>query len=224
MYRRYAQIVCIGDKALDNLEEYLGKDGKARTIYNGVDTQRFIHPLKDITGQSDFVVTMVAAFRPQKDHETLLRAFKHLPANYHLQLVGDGDRINEMKELCHQLGLDDQVSFLGARMDVPDILDQSDVVVLSSHWEGLSLSSIEGLASGRPFVASDVEGLREVVGGAGVLFPQGDDKALAAEIKALCENPAHYSAVATACQNRAREYDISVMADAYNRLYESLPK
>lgn len=222
MYRKYAHVVCIGDKALENLEQYLGSGCHASTIYNGVDTKRFHHQIKDISGKNRFIITMVAAFRPQKDHETLLRSFTHLPGNYHLQLVGHGDRIDEMKELCHGLGLDDKVSFLGARMDVPDILEQSDVVVLSSHWEGLSLSSIEGLASGRPFVASDVEGLHEVVGGAGILFPEGDDQALADAIMKLCENPDDYRQVAEACQEKAKSFDISVMAGAYMNLYESL--
>ena len=61
-----------------------------------------------------------------------------------------------------------------------------DVIVLSSHWEGLSLSSIEGVASGRPFIASDVDGLHEMVSGAGILFPHGDDVELAQQIQHLC--------------------------------------
>ena len=78
------------------------------------------------------------------------------------------------------------------------------------------------MASGRPFVASDVDGLRDVVSGAGVLFPHGDDMALAESIQRLCENPSYYIDVAKACQSRAKEYDISVMADKYDQLYKEL--
>ena len=78
------------------------------------------------------------------------------------------------------------------------------------------------MASGRPFVASDVDGLREIVSGAGVLFPHGDEKALANAIRELCENPAHYKQVAQSCQERAKNYDITKMAQAYHELYESL--
>ena len=71
-------------------------------------------------------------------------------------------------------------------------------------------------------MASDVDGLHEMVSGAGVLFPHGDDKALANAIRELCENPDYYRQVAQACQERAKQYDISVMAEGYLELYESL--
>ena len=222
MYRKYAAIVCISDLTRHNLEQYLGTDWPMHTIYNGVDTKRFARPVKDISGQQDFVVTMVAAFRPQKDQDTLIRAFTHLEPNYRLQLVGGGQRGEELKALCRELGLEDRVQFLGVRMDVPDIMEQSDVIVLSSHWEGFGLAAVEGMASGRPLVATDGDGLRDIVGGAGVLFQPGDDQELASAIKRLCETPDYYRQVALACQERAQHYDISVMADGYSNLYRTL--
>ena len=167
---------------------------------------------------------MVAAFRLQKDYETLFRAMLHLPDNYRLQVVGGGDPkvSTSIKSYCREFGLNQRISFMGVRADVPDILEKSDIIVLSSHWEGLSLSSIEGMASGRPFIASDVDGLREIVQGAGVLFPEGDDKELAHQIQRLCEHPDDYRMVALKCQERAKQYDISVMAEKYMELYQSL--
>jgi len=222
MYRQYARVICIGDSTRDNLEAYLGEECRTQVIYNGVDTSRFVRPIKDVSAQEEFVITMIAGYRPQKDHKTLIKSLIHLPSNYRLQLVGDGECEPQLRELCKDLGLEDRVIFMGVRMDVPDVMEMSDIIVLSSHWEGLSLSSIEGMASGRPFVASDVDGLRDVVGGAGVLFPQGDDKALASNIQYLCEHPDEYHRIAEACQRRAMEFDISVMADAYHQLYHSL--
>lgn len=224
MYNQYSAIVCIADKAQNNLEEYIGHRAGIYTICNGVDTSRFIRPVKDISGQSQFVITMVAGIRVEKDHETLLRSMTHLPDCYRLQVVGGGEKENRdhVRAVCSELGLESRVDFMGVRHDVPDILEQSDVVVLSSHWEGLSLSSIEGMASGRPFVASDVDGLREMVGGAGVLFTHGDDKDLAAKIQWLCEHPDEYQKVATRCQEKAKQFDISVMAQKYLDLYKEL--
>ena len=183
---------------------------------------RFQRQIKDISNNSQYIITMVAGLRMEKDHKTLFKAMLNLPANYRLQLVGHGERETELKAFCDKNDLNSRVSFMGLRMDVPDVLEESDIIVLSSHWEGLSLSSIEGMASGRPFIASDVDGLHEIVKGAGLLFPQGDDKALAEAIRSLCENPEYYHRVAMACQSRAKEYDISVMADKYADLYESL--
>ena len=222
MYRQYARVICIGDSTRNNLKSYLGEDCNACVIYNGVDISRYVRPIKYRSLRDHVIITMVAGFRPQKDQDTLIKSLQYLPANYKLQLVGEGEREPQLRALCHDMELSSRVDFMGVRMDVPEIMEKSDIIVLSSHWEGLSLSSIEGMASGRPFIASDVDGLSDVVGGAGVLFPHGDDRALADTIQRLCEHRDEYCQVADACQHRAMEYDISVMAEAYHELYHSL--
>ena len=222
MYSKYAAVICIADQARQNLEQYIGPKKNIYTIPNGVDTQRFYRPINDIEKKNHFVVTMVAGLRVEKDHETLIKAISRLPMNYSLQLVGGGDKELPLKELCKKLNLENRVTFMGVRLDVPDILEKSDIVVLSSHWEGLSLSSIEGMSSGRPFIASDVDGLREMVGGSGVLFKHGDDKDLAEKIQWLCEHPDEYKNVAAKCQEKASQYDVSVMARKYLNLYRLL--
>lgn len=222
MYSRYERIVCISEKTRENLLEQLGEgDWPVTVIHNGIDVRKFsdAEPMvADTNGRH--VVVMVAAFRAQKDQDTVVRAMMHLPADeYELWLVGgDDERIGVVKRLTEDLGLEERVRFLGVRTDVALILKAADVVVLSSHWEGLSLSSVEGMASGRPFVASDVDGLRDIVGGYGVLFPQGDDVALAGEIRRLCEDGTWAAEVAERCQERAREFDIERMAREYEAL------
>ena len=102
------------------------------------------------------------------------------------------------------------------------MLKSADVVVMSSHWEGLSLSNIEGMSSGRPFVASDVDGLREVTKGYGVLFPHGDAEALANIIRKLHDDKAYYDEVAEKCHQRALMFDIDKMVDGYEAVYREL--
>ncbi len=220
MYNRYAAVICIADKTRVSLELYLGKRKNFFTVWNGVDISRFRKPIKNIAEQSVFVVTMVAGLRVEKDHETLIKALAQLPINYRLQLVGDGERKESLMAMCKEIGVDSRVDFMGVRMDVPDILEQSDVAVLSSHWEGFGLAAVEAMAAGRPLVATDVGGLHDVVNGAGLLFPHGDDKALAEKIQWLCEHPEEYRQVAQKCQERASNYDISIMARKYLQLYE----
>lgn len=219
MYSKYERIICISDQPRANLEAHIGKKDSICTIYNGVDTQRFTRDIKDIASQSSFVVTMVASLSAAKDQDTVIRAIALLPSNYKLQLVGIGSRKPELVDLASCENVADRVNFMGMRTDIPDILEQSDIVVLSSHWEGLSLSSIEGMSSGRPFIASDVDGLREVVDGYGLLFPHGAPQALARLIHQVCEDGTLYHDVAMKCQQRAKQYDISEMATNYNRLY-----
>ena len=97
-------------------------------------------------------------------------------------------------------------------------------MVLSSNYEGLSLASIEGMASGRPFLASNVPGLAEIVGGAGILFPQGDDRKLADEILKLMTDREHYTDTARKGSARAAQYDIQKMVDQHIALYRFLLK
>lgn len=223
MYRQYQRIICISDKAEVNLRQYLNWETtqKIVTVYNGVDVTRF-----NVSGVQDNEtdrksITMVAAFRDQKDQPTLIQAMSLLPQDYSLSLVGTGDqkRILVCKQLVKQLSLEQRVHFLGMRTDVPEILRESDVVVLSSHYEGLSLSSIEGMASGRPFIASDVDGLHEIVDGYGILVPHEDDKSLAIAIRKCCEDAEYAKMIGERCQMRAKQFDISVMAEKYNNLY-----
>ena len=225
MYSRYNKIVCISDIAEKKLRQYLNNNSsKICTIYNGVDVQTIGKALPIEGLKADrCVIVMVAGFREAKDQDTLIRAMSKLPnQKFELWLVGDGVRRKELEELVGKLEIADCVKFMGVRLDVPNILKTADIIVMSSHWEGLSLSNIEGMSAGKPFIASEVDGLREVTNGYGVLFPHGDDLALAKEIQHLAEDKEYADMVAKRCQLRAAEFDISVMAEKYNQVYLEL--
>ncbi len=219
IYSQYKTIISISEKATDNLIAFIGNKYKIRTIENGIDLSKFKFLSPVNFNSKDKIITMIAGFRKQKDQDTLIKAISLLPQEYKLWLVGDGERRSILEDLVAELNLGNRVNFWGVQSDIPQILENSHIIVLSSHWEGLSLSSVEGMASGRPFIASDVDGLREVVGGHGVLFPHQDAKALANEIKSLCKNKDLYNQVALACQEKAKQYDINIMAKKYNNLY-----
>lgn len=223
MYNRYRKVICISDKAYENLMAYL-KHTKADvlTVKNGVNLKTFrdASPIEGFCKDGVFAIVMVAAFRPQKDQETLIRAMALLPEKCELFLAGDGETRPGLEELSRTIGVGKRVHFLGIRKDVPQILKSADVVVMSSHYEGLSLSSIEGMAVDKPFVASDVDGLHEIVEGAGILVPHRDEKALADTITTLLEDPSYCRKIALSCGERASEYDFSKMAEAYHEVYQ----
>lgn len=238
MYGRYDKVICISDKAQENLELYLGKghlsagnngskaaeDAKIITIYNGIDVAAFrdATPVRGLH-QGRFVVVMVAAFRPQKDQKTLIEALSLLPEDeYELWLVGDGAERQKLESLVAAKGMEGRVTFMGNRTDVAQVLHSADVVCMSSHYEGLSLSSLEGMSVGRPFVASDVDGLREVTTGAGVLVPHEDAKALAEAIRRLHDDKAYYQQIADSCYVRAMQFDIRKMVAAYEKVYRGV--
>lgn len=226
MYRRYNDVICISEIAEKKLREYLGDTDSQHicTINNGVDVEMFhnAEPLPELKTER-FITVMVAGFREAKDQDTLIRAMSLLPKEpYELWLVGDGVRRGELQNLVQDLNLQDNVKFLGLRTDVPNVLKSADVVVMSSHWEGLSLSNVEGMSVGKPFVASDVNGLREVTKDYGLLFPHGDEKALAEIIVKLHDDKDYYKQVADKCYERACQFDIKTMIEAYSNIYLSL--
>lgn len=247
MYRQYQKVINISDQAEENLRLYLSGSGfmvngsrlrdngnknfqfeNICTIYNGVDVELFhnAQPNQELRSSTKrFVVVMVASFRSQKDQDTLLRAMALLPKEeYELWLVGGGDREAIIKQKVDDMGMSDNIKMFGIRMDVPSILKAADVVVMSSHFEGLSLSNVEGMSAGKPFVASDVDGLREVTSGYGLMFPHEDAEALANIIRHLHDDKEFYNQTAEKCYERACQFDITKMVNRYNEVYKSLLK
>lgn len=227
MYNRYKKIICISQKAEDNLNEYLGKSkADIITINNGIDISRFANATPSLELETiapgTRKIIMVAGFRDQKDQPTLIRSLKELPEVFHVFLVGDGERRSEFEELVKSLNLYERVHFLGIREDIPELLKASDYIALSSHYEGLSLSSVEGMAAGKPFLASNVDGLKEVVKDAGILFPEGDSKALAEEIKKLDSDRSFYEEISHKCFEHSKQFDISKMIEGYLEVYSKL--
>ena len=233
MYGKYAKVVTISKIAEERLCSYLGLEdnhpncpmqSRIVTINNGVDVNAFYHAesLPEMAHRGKFITVMVAGFREAKDQGTLIRAIALLPDEYELWLVGDGVRRLEIEAEVVKQNVKGRVKLLGIRSDVPQILKSADVIVMSSHWEGLSLSNIEGMSSGKPFVASEVNGLKEVTADYGILFPHGDAEALAGIIRKLHDDPDYYRQVADRCYQRALQYDIRKMVDAYEQLYDTV--
>lgn len=224
MYSRYKAIIGISFIATELLCKEIGIN-HVYTILNGVDLVSFKRAVPlDIKSQDEFVIIMVAGFREQKDQDTLIKAMPFLPACCKLWLVGDGKRKKQCENLVHACGMDDRVVFWGIRDDVAQLLKAADVIVMSSHFEGLSLSSIEGMTVGKPFIASDVNGLHEIVEGAGILFEHGNEHQLVNIIEHLMNNQEYYDQIAEQCMKRAACYDIGVTAEKYNEIYISVYK
>lgn len=231
MYGRYSRIICVGFETECRLNDHFPSTGwRSLVIQNGIDLSRFgkEEPSPEMTAAGGKRILMVAAFRAQKDHATLIRAMASLPGEYTLFLAGGaetaGDRktMTDCMALTESLGLQDRVHFLGVRSDVPGLMAAADALVLSSRYEGNPLSAIEAMASGRPVIVSDVPGLIDIAAGAALVFPQGNAPALAALIRKVCADGDLASKVAGACLLRSREYDIDRTARSYLQVYHQL--
>ncbi|MGE7905348.1 glycosyltransferase [Peribacillus sp. NPDC094092] len=230
IYSNYSRVISISQKTQENLTSWLDSKQKSFEKYlvieNGINFEKF-HKSKPYLksqinekfNEEKILICMVGSFSKQKDQITLIKAMKGLSEDVHLLLIGEGSLKAQNEYLAKELGIEHRIHFLGFRNDVARIYKTSDIVVLSSKWEGFGLAAVEGMATGKPVIASDVTGLKEVVEGAGILFKKGDSLDLAENINNLIINGEEYNKVSDKCLKRASNYSIEKMVEGYMNLY-----
>lgn len=235
MYGHYRNIVCVGDETASNIQEWLSDDGfksKLTVIPNGIDLDRIMNakPARDVSSYEGKKILMVSAFRPQKDQMSLVKAMRYLPDRYKLFLAGGAELpehrilMDQCRKTADDLGISDRVFFLGIRNDVPELLAAADLIVLSTHHEGMPLSLLEAMASGSPVLASDVAGVREFAPSPLALFPEGEPNIIAEKVLFLEKKPDIARLIGIDGFERVKEYDITVTASKYRNLYACLLK
>ncbi|UCF05928.1 MAG: glycosyltransferase [bacterium] len=207
--------------------DYLSKKERIRTdrivvIHNGIDTGHFRpvssavqrRSLREACGipAESFVVVIVAALRPEKNHEMLLRAaarMKQQGSGALFLIVGEGKEAGKLQSLVNMLQVRNAVRFMGLRKDIPDILALSDASVLCSYpvVETFPLSVLEAMACGIPVVATAVGSIPEMVtdGVEGMLVPPGDVAALSEALGSLESDPERRARMGEAGRKRVEE-------------------
>jgi len=224
MYSQYAVVACIGTGTESALQDWIGHQASTRVVPNGIDLERFTRASRQRSGKdagARTIVICVASLSDRKGHEVLLEAVSQLPET-ELLLVGDGPRRAELERLAGELGIGERVRFLGVRNDVPEILANGDIYVQPSHWEGFGIAALEAMASGLPVVASNVAGLREVVGEAGLLFEAGSATNLRECLARLIADPDLGFRLGGTGAQRSQEFSIEATAVAYRELYKAV--
>jgi glycosyltransferase involved in cell wall biosynthesis len=210
---------------------------KTRVIYNGVNSERVaaneveLAALRASLGipAAALVVGIVASLTAAKDYPTFLSSARivldALPSARFL-IVGDGPLRQELEATAAQLGLADSVLFAGHQMRVAPFIGSFDVAVLSScDYEGCSNYLLEAMGLGRPVVATDIGGNRELVhqGETGLLVPPRDPGALASAVLTLLGDRALASRLVDAARTRFQAgFSVPTMVRQYEQLYEEL--
>jgi len=227
VYAMYKRVVCITDSVKKVLQKKIDpSEDKYEVILNGVELSSIHNVIPQSRASFGFnenekLICMVAAFRIQKDQDTVVRSLKLLPPHYKLIFIGDGDRLPEVKELAGSLNLAHRVKFLGIRTDAYSLIKMCDVSVLSSHWEGFGLAAAESMACGIPTIASNVDGLAQVVSNGGLLFEKGNEIDLMNKILAL-EEHSYYVSIQKKCLESSKKFDVSNTVQQLQTLYSSL--
>ncbi|HET8872328.1 MAG TPA: glycosyltransferase, partial [Gaiellaceae bacterium] len=167
-------------------------------------------------------IIAVGRLKAPKDFLTLVRAASRLPEGAETLIVGEGPDRLRLEQEINALGVTERVRLLGERYDVPKLLADADVFVLSSASEGMPVSVLEAMAAGLPVVSSRVGGVPELVvdGETGILVRPGDASALAAALSGLITDPAKRRSLGAAGRARAEErFDLEPFRRAHVELY-----
>lgn len=205
-------------------------------IHNAVDLRKFdcsrrgdgvVRELLGV-GTGEVVVVGVGRLSRLKAHDVLLRAHARAVkrcGRLRLVLVGDGEKRGELERLARDLGVERYVRFLGWQGNVSDILRCADIFVQPSLVDGFGIAALEAMASGVPVILSDAVGLSELLvdGEQGVVVPRGQEDALAEAMVALALDKNERIRVGQEGRRVVeRKFDIRVMVESYERVYDSL--
>jgi glycosyltransferase involved in cell wall biosynthesis len=210
----------------------LGSQGSGRviTIPNGIDHNLFSSQENRLKTRQKLglpsrrsVLCVIGRLAQEKGHSYLLRAIALIPSDRRplTLIVGDGVLRAELEHEASALQLDGDVRFLGTRRDVPEVLAASDIFVLPSHWEGLSLSLLEAMACGLPVIVTRVGGNGDVVeeNQSGILVPPRDHVALAEAVLCLLDDPVLRLRLG---QGAYKRFKSKFSLDRFVRAHESL--
>ncbi|KAG0164430.1 hypothetical protein DFQ28_008671 [Apophysomyces sp. BC1034] len=167
------------------------------------------------TPSEPYIVSVARLDEIQKDHRTLLHAYQRLVARdavrEHLVIVGDGAFRAELGQLARELQISERVHFIGKLDNPHPMIAGATVQMLSSRYEGMPMVLLEGLALGKPIIATNCPtGPSEILDGgrAGILVPIGDVDAMADAMHKLLIDPALRADLAERARKRAEHYGI----------------
>lgn len=190
VYRIADHVIAVSQEIKDILKKkFKLNDSKVSILKNGIvienpDSGLIEDTIQDPADSDQLKIIGVGSLTYQKAFEILIKAVAELIQNefkgLSVQIAGDGSERLNLENLIQQLGIGDYVKLLGIQDDVMGLLRSSDIFIMPSRYEGLSIAMIEAMACGLPIIASDAPGLRDYIedGKNGLLFPAEDHQAL----------------------------------------------
>ena len=207
---------------------------KVKVVYLGAPVDEFARPRSadEIAAvrrelalrPDDFAVGTVTRLHDSKGNQYLVEAARRVldeRPRAKFFLVGEGPLRGALEAQARALGLGDRFVFHGFARDVAAVLSAFDLSVFPSLWEGTPLTVFEALAAGKPIVATDADGLIDVLtaGRDAVIVPRRDAAALADAIVSLMDRPEERARLSAAARVTGREYDIATFVRKMERLY-----
>ncbi len=196
-------------------------------IPNGIDTKAFAAKpkpanLRVVKRRGERWVGTLAALRPVKQLDHLVKAFAQLPPEWQLVILGEGEARETIGAAARNCGIEDRVHLPGNISDPASVIGLFDIFALSSRSEQFPLSLVEAMAAGLPVAATDVGDVRAIVAEENARFitPPGDPAQLGAALGELASDPGLRAELGKANQAKARaQFDEAAMIERYHALY-----
>ncbi|NJO63949.1 MAG: glycosyltransferase family 4 protein [Richelia sp. RM2_1_2] len=217
-YSFYKKIICISNGASTALKNWQPQiSQKITVIYNGINIDDYSPFNKSTRKDNPNIIVSVGRLVKLKNYETAIRALSKLSDySYEYWIIGSGDLEFQLKKLVNSLNLELKIKFLGFRKDVPQLLNQADIFLQTSLWEGFGLAVVEAMAAGLTVVVSDVPGLREVVTeeskeapNVGFLINPLSEDDIADKLSKLLNNPSLGLRMSQNARLRSSKFDIN---------------
>ncbi len=210
---------------------------KTKVVYLGVPLEEFSRqrPADEIAAAraelgiapGEFAIGCVTRLHDSKGNQFLVEAAKLVVSERpqaKFFLVGEGPLLESLQQQAQALGLGDRFVFAGFAKDVARVVSAFDVSVFPSLWEGTPLTVFEALAMGKPIVATDADGLLDVLTADrdAIIVPKRDARALADALIRMIDEPETRARLGAAAYETGRQYDIAAFVRKMERLYELL--
>ncbi|MFA5155226.1 MAG: glycosyltransferase [Patescibacteria group bacterium] len=211
----------------DLRQRYRVPESKIVIIPNGLDPAAFPPRPAAVKSGSSATLGTLGRLVPQKGHSVLIQALARIKhTNWQCQIAGEGPLRDELQRQIEAAGLAERVSLVGAVTDPAAFLSRLDIFILPSLWEGQGLVLLEAGLTGCPVIASEVDGIKELVTEeTGHPVPAGDPAALAARIDDLLADlngPTQWDRTRRLRELISADYDIQKIAALYQDLYQEL--
>jgi len=230
------ELIAISQPMIDwAILEKIAPRGSIRKIYSGIDIEPFAHAQADqhILSQAkftsnDFIIGFFAKLWEGKGHLDALQALalarNHEP-RLKLLIVGEGPLAAQLQLEISRLGLADAVFLAGFQRDIPSLTASCNAVILPSYYEGMGRVVLEGMAAGKPVIASFVGGIKELIldGETGIFITPGEIEQLSQKLLMLTRSPEFCQRLGRQAQAAVgKKYSAQHMVQKITELYDKL--
>lgn len=224
--------VSIADSVTDIIKDKINiNDKKIIKIYNGIDIEKFSCDRDNFDSDIPKNIVAIGRLTEQKNHMLLIKSFDNLIKKCEqnnvilpfLNIYGQGDLEKKLKQFVLDNNIKN-INFMGITSDVPKVLSKNDIYVMSSIYEGFSISLIEALASGISIICTDVGGNKEIIDNnyTGIIVDRNDQTNMTESMYMLITDSNKRQLFYNNCNENKYKYSINYCSAEHINLYKSV--